>query len=107
MARTIQQLIDGLRKLGSGVAVEAANLIEKSEEIMNKEPIRVRHVKRQSEYTVAPMTFELQSSAGPVPEGTKLVMYVTVDSTIKGYARPVNEFNDGRFEKVKGDAPTE
>lgn len=103
MARTITQLISGLRQLSSGVAQEAADLLEKVDK--NSEPNLYRHVKRESEYRVAPMTFELQSSKGPISEGAKLIIYVSSDSSLKGWAREESEFNDGRFEKVQNDHP--
>lgn len=56
-----------------------------------------RHVKRGSHYEVVG-TAELQSSGGPVKEGRSLVVYLSQDGKL--YARPLDEFLDGRFESI-------
>lgn len=76
------------------------------EELNSKDDILVKHKVRGSIYNVSPFTVELQSSAGPVPEGTRLTIYMDIKS-FKGYGRPTAEFNDGRFEKVLNEPPTE
>lgn len=55
-----------------------------------------RHKKRGSTYTVVG-TAEVQSS-NPVNEGDRLVVYRGEDGRL--WARPVDEFTDGRFELV-------
>lgn len=60
----------------------------------------VRHRARGTLYRTTACT-ELQSSGGPVPEGTELVSYVGEDG--KGWSRPKAEFDDGRFEPLLDD----
>lgn len=57
-----------------------------------------RHKKRGSVY-IEVGTTELQSSAGPVPEGTQITTYIGLDDG-KAWCRPSAEFHDGRFESL-------
>lgn len=59
---------------------------------------RWRHKKRDTVYIELGRA-ELQTTH-PVGEGEHLVMYIC-PKTDKMYARPVTEFEDGRFEEVK------
>lgn len=113
--RTDEELIRVLKLSGTGAAKEAASrltellgLLEQfKEQQLAKSAdsiIIARHIKRGSEYHVAPFTVSLQSSAGPVPEGTRLTIYVS-SLGFDGFARATEEFNDGRFEKVQNDPP--
>lgn len=56
-----------------------------------------RHLKRGSRYRVLNVQFEVQSSR-PIVEGETLICYF--DARGKGWARPADEFNDGRFERI-------
>lgn len=73
----------------------------RSEFVALQAPRRVtwRHVKRGSEYVVLARG-ELQSSAGPIPEGTRLITYQGTDDG-RVWVRPVDEFEDGRFVPVE------
>ena len=55
---------------------------------------RVRHIKRGTAYTVISRDAELQAS-DPLHEGQRLVVYRGDDG--KFWARPIYEFEDGRF----------
>jgi len=57
-------------------------------------PFRVLHAERGTIYTVLAKA-ELQSSADPVGEGTVLTIYRGADGNL--WARPSDEFSDGRF----------
>lgn len=57
----------------------------------------VRHLKRGSDYDVVMEQVSVQC-AGPINEGDILSVYVEEDG--KGWARPKDEFNDGRFETL-------
>jgi hypothetical protein len=59
---------------------------------------RVRHLVRGSSYDVFSEAAKVQASA-PIHEGDVVSVYVAEDDTV--WVRPVNEFNDGRFEDVK------
>jgi hypothetical protein len=61
-------------------------------------PHRVRHKKRGTTYSVIGDDFRLQS-ARPIEEGETIVVYRGDDG--KGWARPLDEFTDGRFEPVE------
>lgn len=61
-----------------------------------------KHRARQSTYfTLAEA--DLQSSKGPIAEGERLQLYFSEDDPTKVYARPLDEFNDGRFEQLSLD----
>ncbi len=59
---------------------------------------RVCHLRRGTKYIVLGVDGELQSSGGPVAEGTKLVTYMGSDWRL--WHRPTAEFRDGRFETI-------
>ena len=59
---------------------------------------RMRHKKRGSTYRVAFEEAEVQASE-PIVEGARITVYVC-DEGGKAWARPVGEFNDGRFEPI-------
>jgi hypothetical protein len=65
------------------------------EQIDAPSPRRVRHKKRGTTYAVIGEDFRLQSSR-PIEEGETLAIYRGDDG--KGWARPLDEFTDGRFE---------
>lgn len=56
-----------------------------------------RHKKRGTIYQEIG-TASLQASSGPIEEGVELVVYLSNDGKL--YARPKDEFLDGRFERV-------
>lgn len=58
-----------------------------------------KHLKRGSFYHEV-ATGSVQSSR-PIIEGDRLTIYLAEDGT--WWLRPVDEFNDGRFEKLKPD----
>jgi hypothetical protein len=58
---------------------------------------RFRHKKRGTLYTAVGIV-HLQSTGGPVEEGTPLMIYMGMDGKL--WARPKDEFFDGRFEAV-------
>ncbi|GGF56912.1 hypothetical protein GCM10007301_15770 [Azorhizobium oxalatiphilum] len=57
-----------------------------------------RHMKRGSSYRVLHEDVTLQSSAGAITEGARLVIYEGVDG--QAWAREETEFHDGRFETL-------
>ena len=58
-----------------------------------------RHIKRGTFYHVAGRG-TLQS-AGPISEGAELIYYISKEGI--GWMRPVEEFEDGRFERLPDD----
>lgn len=64
----------------------------------------MRHKKRGSTYATLPFDVELQSSAGPIPEGTLLTVYQGEND--RWWARANMEFNDGRFEELESASST-
>lgn len=60
---------------------------------------RYRHRKRGTTYRT--LTLASLQTAAPVPEGTLLVVYESADGKV--WARPKDEFFDGRFEKLEED----
>ena len=66
---------------------------------MDDTAIRVKHVKRGTEYTVLGQA-EVQSGS-PINESDILTVYQGTDGKI--WARPVSEFNDGRFIVIESD----
>lgn len=65
--------------------------------IATRLPQMFQHNKRGSLYAVVAEA-ELQTAA-PVPEGARLVVYVGLDGRL--WARPAEEFHDGRFSFIK------
>lgn len=59
-----------------------------------------RHIKRGMLYRVIALNAEIQSST-PLTEGDHVAVYLAEDG--KAWARPVSEFNDGRFEELSRD----
>lgn len=59
---------------------------------------RYRHKVRGTLYRLLHRRAFLQAS-GPIREGTQLVIYLGEDGSL--WARPVAEFDDGRFEMVR------
>jgi hypothetical protein len=64
---------------------------------MSDAPIKVKHIKRGTEYTVLGRA-EVQSEF-PINEGDILTVYQGADGKL--WARPTGEFDDGRFVEVK------
>lgn len=64
----------------------------------------VRHRKRGTIYRVISRDVEVQAGS-PIVEGDRLVIYIG-SMPCKVWARPANEFDDGRFEQVKPGAGT-
>lgn len=88
-----------LRSAQSRLGPVVANL---SPPVPRVELAHWQHAKRGSKY-VELGRGELQSSAGPVSEGTVLVAYRGTDDG-RMWFRPVPEFSDGRFIPLNGEA---